>query len=286
MDQGRSSKAPPDRFLFVLSGRAVIIMALVYMVVITLGLMFLDYWINYLEASDNPSVRILLSPRGEIGLYSYVGIALMFLVVVTAWEIRFKEKRAGVDPRMLIGFTLVAVFLTWLALDEALSLHEHFGRWLEQRVERSASAGEEGTAARLLRGWPSHLENAVLGPVYAVLMLLTLTFLWRSSGRSSWRWLLIVAGACFCLAGMLDLIQGLDQNHRWNLYVLISERFDLERLTTSRYPSPYAFLERTGATIEESGEMLGMTALWVCMLDQLRRINSPFKIRSDFSGRV
>lgn len=262
-----------QRLLLRMSATRVIIAVFVSMVLIELALVILDYRLNLGQPSGNPYVRLFFNMTVEEGLGSYVAIGQSFLIAMVAWELRSVLVRGERGSGYVLRSTIVALFLTWLALDDMLRIHENLGTFLEPYIEVPPPDGEQTAVARLFDRFPSYYWQLVLGPLYASMTLTVLAFLWWDSGPDSLRWLLIVTAVCFFGAVFIDFVEVLNPNHPMNPYTFVTERIDIEAHTMSRFGlSAYDTLVHLTKSFEEAIEMFGMTALWVVLLDYLSRI--------------
>ena len=140
-----------------------------------------------------------------------------------------------------MGWILLALFFTYLAIDDGAAVHERIG-----------------TAYKEYAGgivhYPSYLWQMVLGPVFAVMGAFLLYFLWwqMPSGRDRAR--VLAAMGCFTLAVWLDYEEGKADGFVW-----LVETFGWTE----------AAIEHFARTIEEFIEMLGMTLLLVSFIGQI-----------------
>ena len=68
----------------------------------------------------------------------------------------------------------------------------------------------------------------------------------------------------------LDFIEGLDADHRWNLYTIVSEHYALEPWTEERFDeTAFDTLRHFSKSIEEAGEMVAISILWFLFLCHL-----------------
>ena len=111
------------------------------------------------------------------------------------------------------------------------------------------------------------VEFTLFVPVFGIFGLLLALFLWKELHNRAVFVLVLSALACLAVAVGLDFIEGLDDDHPWNLYTRIVERVDLADLTAARFrETPYDTLEHFPRSFEEFLEMLANTFLWVTFL--------------------
>jgi hypothetical protein len=176
---------------------------------------------------------------------------------------------------------VIALFLTWMALDDGAEVHERLGTAFDQgavaSMEGEAFAGAEpGVVAR----FPSYTWQLVFGPVFAGLGLFTLGFLWREMGRRRQRAIVVLAVGLLGFAVALDFFEGLAPEHRWNLYTAIAARWDSSGFTLSRFgQAPYETLRHFSKSVEEAIEIVAMTLLGIALLGHLARLADGLQVR-------
>jgi len=78
----------------------------------------------------------------------------------------------------------------------------------------------------------------------------------------------------------MDFVEGLDPDHRWNLYTAISDRYHLEPWTQARFgETAYDALRHFSRSIEETLEMAAISILWFLFLRHLGVVASDVRIR-------
>ena len=95
-------------------------------------------------------------------------------------------------------------------------------------------------------------------------------FVWYELSDRIGLLLVLSALTCFVAAVGLDFIEGLDEDHPWNLYAWVTAHVDLSEFTTTRFRRPpYETLEHFSRSLEETLEMLAMTCFWVAFVRHL-----------------
>ncbi len=106
--------------------------------------------------------------------------------------------------------------------------------------------------------------------------LFMLIFLWIELGRAR----LLLAMSLLALAVGLDFIEGLSEDHRWNVYSWLAESTDLDSWTEARFEaSAYETLEHFSRSIEEALEMAANSVLWFLFLRHLGTRGDELHIR-------
>jgi hypothetical protein len=241
-----------------------------------LAFFLLDCFVNYRMWIDLPSIRRLFNTTREDGMASWFGVTQTFMVALTLWLIFVTARQQTGSRWRQAGWLVLALFFTYMAIDDGSALHERLGSALEDMQE---SGSGDSWAAALLDVFPSYAWQVCLLPFFGALGLFTLFFLWRELNDTPSRVLVAAAVGCMALAVGLDFVEGLDPDHSWNVYTGFSERFGWEGLTTEAYDTPYEVLRHFSKSLEESLEMLAMTLLWVVFLRHWIRSAGDLRVR-------
>jgi hypothetical protein len=228
-----------------------------------LALFLLDALVNYPAWIDLPSMRRLFNTTREDGLASWFGVTQTVLVALTLWLIFVTARQHPGSRWRQAGWLVLAIFFSYMAVDDGSALHERLGTAIEE-IQESGSGDSWGAA--LLDVFPSYAWQVFLLPFFGALGLFTLVFLWGELRETPDRVVIAAAIGCMVLAVGLDFVEGLDPDHPWNVYTRLSERFGLGGMTTRAYETPYEVLRHFSKSIEECLEMLAMTLLWVVFL--------------------
>jgi hypothetical protein len=257
-EEGPTTPASARKVLFGIDPLRVVVPLFIAMVSVYVVLLLLDYWL-ILSRDVDPFQNRFFNLAGEDNLATYVGINQALLVALTAWETRSAVVHRKGSSLRRVGWSMVSLFLLWLVLDDALTIHERVG-------------GLFGPVARDI-GFPGYTWH-LLVPLYGVATLATLAFLWKDFGPGSSRWLLLVTLMCFVAAVALDFVEALNLDHPWNPHRAIAERFEMESFTTRHFRlGSYLTLKHVTMAIEEVIEMFGMTVLWIALLRNLGGIS-------------
>lgn len=263
--------------------------ALVTVFIVSLGivllLVFLDYGINYSQWSETGAIRRLFNITREDGLASWYGVTVTTLAALTAWFITAIVRRQGAASSRAAGWTVIALFLTWMAMDDGATIHERLGTAVDE--ESVAAEGEPAAEAEpgIVTRFPSYTWQLLFGPVFAGLGFFTLGFLWREMGSRRQRWMVALAVGLLGFAVVLDFFEGLSPEHPWNLYTAIAARTDLSGFTLSRFGQPpYETLRHFSKSVEEAVEIVAMTLLGIALLGHLARLADGLRVRLKRTG--
>ncbi len=267
-----SGDHPPAAVQLTFDPHRVVRNIFVFCVVAIVSFFLLDFFVNYLRLADAGPIRRLFNTSKENGLAAWFGVTQTVMVALTLWLTFVTVKQQGGSKWRKIGWLVLALFITYMAVDDGSALHERLGSAFKAS---NRDAPDDSWGPTMLGIFPSYAWQILFVPLFGALGLFTLVFLWRELDERRARILVAVALACFVLAVGLDFVEGLNPAHRWNLYTLLSDRFELEGLATKGYRTPYQVLRHFSKSIEESLEMLGMTFLWiVCLRHWIRSVGN------------
>ena len=157
-----------------------------------------------------------------------------------------------------------------MAVDDGAQLHERFGTTYEILSERSGN--------RI--SFPSYAWQLVFVPAFALLMLFTLGFLWFELQPTSARAALFLVASLLVLALGMDFIEGLEPEHRWNIYTWIGDNTDMDYWALGRFDeNAYDTLRHFSKSIEEALEMLANSILWFLSIRHLSVVASDVRIQ-------
>ena len=230
MGQARSTTFVVDtgRFLWVI---------FLSCLIIEIALVYLDLTVNWLRWSEYGPIRRLFNITREDGLASWFAITQTFLVALSAWFIYLMTTAQNTSWHRRIGWLLVAVFFTYMAIDDGAAVHERLGSTFKQ---------SHGIGA-----FPSYAWQLLFLPFFAVMGCFLLYFLWRELTTAKERWIIVTAIGCFVVAVILDFIEGMDDAYRWLINNLSWQESTIKHFSKS---------------IEEFIEMMGMSLFLVSFL--------------------
>ena len=239
----------------------------VFLVCLTVEiLLFLyDYHLHYRGVLPSAPLRRLFNMTREDSLASWFGIMQAALVALTLWLLVWLKRHQDMPRATIWGWLLLAAFFTYMAVDDGIVLHERIGDAVADAFEP-----EEGSLTGPIAWFPSYYWQMVFLPPLAALGLFTLAFLWRQLPDRWSRLMVFAALSLFVLAVALDFVEGLAQEHPWNIYAWMAESDALERFARSRFDrSAFESLVHFSKSLEETLEMLANTLLWCVFLRHL-----------------
>ena len=228
----------------------------VFCLTVEVVFVLLDYHVNYGRLVDVGAIRRMTNIAREDGLASWFGTTQTLFVALTAWALVLLARASHAAGWRRAGWSVVAVMFTYMAVDDGAQLHGRFGTL--------SSVLDDSGGSSVLTSFPSFAWQVLFVPVFGVFGLLLALFLWKELHDRAAFVLVLTALACLAVAVGLDFIEGLDDDHPWNLYTWIVEWVDLADFTAARFrQTPYDTLEHFSRSLEEFLEMLANTFLWV-----------------------
>ena len=247
---------------------------LVGCLILEIGFVFLDYHVNYGRLTEVGAIRRLTNIAREDGLASWFGTTQTLLVALTAWGIWTLVQAEQAQRWRRVGWFVVAAMFTYMAIDDGAQLHERLGSLSVAVSEQSGSSP--------LDLFPSYAWQILFVPLFGAFGIALAAFLWHELRDTTALVLVGVALLCFAAAVGLDFIEGLDEDHPWNLYTWISAHTDLSQFTLARFRhTPYDTLEHFSRSLEEFLEMLANTCLWVAFITHVPSVAGEIRVRLD-----
>jgi hypothetical protein len=205
----------------------------------------------------------------EDGMPSFFGVTLATFFAVTLWFVWAVERRRGQARWRPLGWLVIAIWFTYMAIDDGSRLHERVGTAIHEVADRGKD--EDFGGAGLL-GFPSYSWQVIYVPSLAVLALFTIFYLRRALGsRKAWMFVLLAMAMNVVAVGM-DFVEGLDEEHPLNLWAKIAQTWDIEAFTEQEFDETgFDTITHFGKTTEEFIEMMADLILWLVCLDYLMR---------------
>jgi hypothetical protein len=236
------------------------------------ALVFLDYHINYGRATDIGALRRLFNLAREDGLASWLGTTQTILTALTLWLTYRLAKAAPTTRWRRAGWLALALFFTYMAIDDGAQLHERLGSTVDRLTEDSSG---------FLSSFPSYTWQILFMPLFGALGLFMLVFLWKELPARASRLVLVSAIGCLSLAVLLDFFEGLEPDHALNPYSYVDDHTDLDEWAEDRFDSSaYETLQHFSRSLEETLEMFAGSLLWFLFLRTLPRVaGDGFEVR-------
>lgn len=230
-------------------------------------LVLLDATASHAHWIESRPIRRLFNMTREDALGSWLMISLTLITALTAWAMVGVDRLRPTGRGRRVGWVFVAVFLSWMAVDDGAKVHERLGSAYEEAREEAV---EEGADPGLFERFPSYAWQFVVLPVLGGSGLVALGFLWVVVGTASRRRMVAGALGCFLVAVGLDFVEGLERDHSWNLYGLVAREAAFDELAFRWFDEPtFEVLDHFSRSFEEAIEITGMALLWAVLAGHL-----------------
>lgn len=250
------------------SQRLLVAIALFVFVSIAL-LAFLDIFVNHYRWTDVGALRRLVNITREDSISNWFSAMLLLSSGGICFLVALAYKSIGIagisEGRRAWGWTGIAAFFSYMGFDDGTRFHERMGTAFSSWVYNDAEPSPE--TPRILDYFPSYEWQVLFGPVFALVGLAMLVFLWRELKTPGLRLSLLAAFSLYGGAVVLDFVEG---------------------LASSPYRLPAAFFGTSEDTVghmsklvEESMEMTGTGIFLLLFLGCLFRVTGSWRIRID-----
>ncbi len=279
----------PQTVEFNLSPWQVILTLVLCCVVLEIAFVFIDYTLYFGHPIQIGSIRRLFNMTREDALPALFGTLQTFLAALTLWGIFAVARHLQAARWIILGWAILALFFTYMAIDDGAKVHERIGTAFEKMQEVKPPAGlqtgedqtsedAEGEHDRSL--YPSYTWQMLFVPFFVLLGLFTFFFLMKTLKTYKARLLILTALTCLALAIGLDFIEGLPKAHPANLYAQIAADSKVTTFTLTHYNrTAYPFIVHCGKSLEEFLEMFAMTLFLAVFLNHLTTMAAQWRIR-------
>jgi hypothetical protein len=262
------------------NGRQLVRNVFVVCLVTELLFVFLDATVNYAGWTSLGMVRRMWNIAREDSLPSWFGTTQTCMVALTLWLIFAATRRDRRSRTVVIGWFVLACLFTYMAADDGAEIHERVGSAFKKvHASDNAYGAIETWGDNVLRLYPSYAWQLVFVPFFGLLGAFMLVFLWRELSAKRARMFVVLALLLMTLCVAMDFVEGLDPDHRWNLYTILGDRTDPAVTLDAFGQLPYDTFRHFSKSIEEFLEMLAHTILWVVFLAHLMRTARFFAVR-------
>lgn len=157
-----------------------------------------------------------------------------------------------------IGWAATAFFFIYLAIDDGAKIHERVGS-AARYIFQDPVVGE---TSRQIGFFPSYTWQLIFVPLFAVLGLLLLRFLFVELMALRQRLMVLASLSLMAIAVIADFFEGIQSEHPLNIFLRLSNSSGMD----------LGLLLHYSRTIEEFLEMLAITLLWIVFLRHLTSI--------------
>lgn len=242
-----------------LDGRRLAIRVFIFCLIAEILFVFLDATVNYDRWIDVGPIRRLFNTAREDGLASWFMIMQTMVASLVLFMIATVEKDKGTEKAKVIGWVLLGLFFFYLSADDGAKIHERLGSTFNRIAEDNASLGE------IAEFFPSYGWQIAVLPFLASAGILMVFFLWFQMPTIGARVGLFGAAGLMALAVGMDFIEGLDEDHPWNLHIHIADRWDFWEDDVRHFAK----------SIEEFLEMVAISLLLMLFIQRLAQAMSP-----------
>ncbi len=241
------------------------------------GFVLADLFINYARPRGSGPIRRLFNITREDALPSWFASTQTFLIGLTLVAVWVLARRAGASKWRRRGWGGLALFFFYMAVDDGAKVHERLGSSLGDLFESPTGAT---WLSRVMHAFPSYNWQLFVLPLFLIVGVWMFFFLWRELPERRDRVLLLTAMACLAVAVGLDFVEGLDEEHSWNLHAALDRGLGWSEFTERRFDkSGYAAVVHFSKSVEEFLEMLANTLLWVVFLRQIAARGRELRLR-------
>lgn len=203
MSQPQSSCGPLQ---ITIDTRLLLWVLLSSLIAIELLLVFLDLYVNWGKAADSSAIRRMFNITREDGLASWFAVTQTFVVALMLWAIFAVSTRDQGKKLERFGWLILAIFFTYMTIDDGAMVHERLGT-------ASKNLGEDSLISQMTSVFPSYAwQGLFLLPLTCIGMFM-LWFLWRTLTDKISRIGIIAALGLFGIAVAMDYIEGLEHGY-------------------------------------------------------------------------
>ncbi|WP_147434092.1 hypothetical protein [Mariprofundus sp. EBB-1] len=225
-----------------------------------LMLVLLDIVINYMEIIPYKSMHALFNIAREDGLAGWFMTSQTMIAALVLWFIYYLSHHIdGITAFYRRSWLILALFFSYMSADDGAVIHERMGTMFEDMMANPDALTDPGLLTRWLDLFPSY-EWQFLLPIFALIGLYMLYFLWKVLGVSRALIMVLAAFSSLSVAVVLDFIEGMPPEHAYNLYSWLKQTYMLEDYTVDHFAK----------SLEESLEMLGISLFLAVFVAQIK----------------
>ena len=203
----------------------------------------------------------------EDSLASWLMVTQTFLSALVLWFIYWASKNYRSSTSK--GWFVLALFFSYMAVDDGAMIHERIGSTLELIAYKSQKHGEVGYLSEQILSFPSYGWHLVVMPFFVVMGLYMLWFLWKRLEDRKYRLMMVFGLLCLAIAVALDFIEGMDASSSYNLYSWMKDGSAM----------PDYKIDHFGKVVEEFLEMFAISLFLYLFICHIKRIaHEPFRI--------
>ena len=230
--------------------------------------MFSDIFINHYEWIESNAIQRLVNISRDDGLPNWFSSIQLLFISIVLWCMCLLLKYSYpplIKKRLNIwGWALIALFFTYLAIDDGSRLHERIGTAFGNSME-ARHVHDPGVLSGIVDVFPSYYWQIVFVPIFGIVAIFTVFFLIKNL-KSKKQIIFVFAGfACYVASVCLDYVEGLNES----IYIPFAHFFNTDTHTILHFSK----------LIEEICEMIGNTFFMLVFTKQLLNLSQAWNIK-------
>lgn len=240
--------------------------------IIILFLMFADVFINHNEWIESGAIQRLVNITRDDGLPNWFSSIQLLFISIVVWFIFLLLKYSSLSlinkKFTIFGWGLIALFFTYLSIDDGSRLHERVGTAFGNSME-ARHTHDPGIISGVVDVFPSYYWQIVFVPIFGLVAIFIVIFLIKNLKSKKQIVLIFAAFGCYVTSVFLDYVEGLDES----VYQPYADYFET---------NTYAILHFS-KLIEEVCEMIGNTLFMLVFTSQLLNLSEIWNVKLVYS---
>ncbi len=237
---------------------------------IELGFLIADYLFALVSFNGIEEMQRIFDITSQTNLASWFANTQILFTSMTVFVLFFCARKQTGYSLESTSWLIIALFLLFLTIDNALLIH--------QSISLSIWQSQEGSDS-MIDGFPSHPWLIVFFPFYAAITLYIFYFLWTTLGDRLSRRLLGLSFICLGLALGMGFIEGLEPEHEMNLYTWIGDNTEMDYWSLEQFDdNAFGMLHHFSQALAKILGMFSNTLLWFLAIRHIAKIVSSIKI--------
>jgi len=243
-----------------------------------IALLLMEYFLNFTKGIETDYVREIFDLAEDHGLAGWFAVIQTFMVGITLLLIFGVSKHLGHNFFTGFAWLLLAAFFIYMSADDAAMIHESLGSAFGDSQEANPPA-PDSFMAKVYDVFPSYNWQFAILPFFVALGIFMVCFLWVQTDIKQ-KWMMVIAVGSMAFAIALDFVDGMDEDHPYNLMRIAIETWDIDGFTLRHYNEiAWDALEQWSMALEETLEMFSITLFWVTFLSKLEDMVSDLTFR-------
>ena len=169
----------------------------------------------FLYFGDLPfkQIRNYFDMTREMNLPTWFSSVQLLTTGVFAGLIALRIKVSKAPKWKIIGWAVLSLFFTYMAVDDATYFHERIGDVFDSICDGQVPAGS--SLLGCMCDYPNYYWQILFGPFFLGMALFILIFLWKELPSPELKFYLILGITCYTIAVGLDFIDGNKSWYPW-----------------------------------------------------------------------